>query len=47
MGICQTRVFDGVRKGRDDTELELLFGIVTRHAQKCPLLKMFLINLDK
>jgi len=41
------RVLDGVRKGRDDTELELFFGIVARHAQKCPLLKLFLFNLDK
>ena len=42
-----TRVLYWVCKRRNDTKLELLLGVVTWHAQKCPLLKLLLIDLDK
>ena len=47
IGTCQTRVLYWVRKRRNDTKLELLLGVVTWHAQKCPLLKLLLIDLGK
>ena len=45
--ICQTRILYGVREGRDDTKLELFFGVIARHVQKCSLLKLFLVDLNK
>jgi len=44
--ICQTRILYGVRERRDDTKLELFFGVIARHAQKCSLLKLFLVDLN-
>ena len=43
----RTRALYGIRKGCDNTKLELLFGIIAWHAQKCPLLKLFLVYLEK
>jgi hypothetical protein len=47
IGTCQTRILYWVSKRRNDTKLELLLGIVTWHAQKCPLLELFLIDLGQ
>ena len=45
--ICQTRALNGVCKRGDDTKLELLFGVITWHAQKGALLELFLVDLGK
>lgn len=45
--ICQTRALNGICKRRDDTELELLFGVITWHAQKRALLELFLVDLGQ